>query len=299
MNLRYDFGEVVTAMVTPFDENGNVNYNQAEELATYLADNGSDAVLVAGSTGETPTLTHEEEAELLSCVKSAVGNSVKVIVGAGSNCTKTAVESSKRVEKIGADGILQVVPYYNKPSQAGIIEHFSSVAKAVDLPILLYNIPSRTGVNMLPETVAQLAENYKNIAALKQSNMDLDLISELKSKVPNDFALYCGDDSLTLPMLALGVHGVVSVASHVVGKEIKSMVRNFKTGDHNAALNMHLKLFPIFKKLFMATNPVPIKHVLSEMGLINKYVRRPLVELNPKEAEELMFVANDYIGAYK
>ncbi len=295
MSLRCDLGEVITAMVTPFDENGNINYNQVAELATYLADNGSDAVLVAGSTGESPTLTYEEEAELLSCVKSAVGNTVKVIIGAGSNSTKTAIECSKRVEKIGADAILQVVPYYNKPSQAGMIEHFSSVAKSVDIPILLYNIPGRTGVNMLPDTVAELANNYKNIVALKQSNMDLDLISELKSKVPSDFALYSGDDSLTLPMLALGVHGVVSVASHIVGKEIKSMIRNFKTGVPNAALNMHIRLFPIFKKIFMAPNPVPIKHILSQMGLINPYVRRPLVELNPKEAEELMFVANDYI----
>ena len=295
MTLRCDLGEVITAMVTPFDENGNVDYNQVAELATYLADNGSDGILVAGSTGESPTLTYEEEAELLSCVKSAVGNTVKVIIGAGSNSTKTAIECSKRVEKIGADAILQVVPYYNKPSQAGMIEHFSSVAKAVDIPILLYNIPGRTGVNMLPDTVAELANTYKNIVALKQSNMDLDLISELKSKVPSDFALYCGDDSLTLPMLALGVQGVVSVASHIVGKEIKSMIRNFKTGEPIAALNMHIKLFPIFKKLFMAPNPVPVKHVLSKMGLINPYVRRPLVELNQKEAEELMFVANDYI----
>ena len=296
MSLRCDLGEVITAMVTPFDENGNINYNQVAELAVYLADNGSDAVLVAGSTGESPTLTYEEEAELLSCVKSAVGNTVKVIIGAGSNSTKTAIECSKRVEKIGADAILQVVPYYNKPSQAGMIEHFSAVAKSVDMPILLYNIPGRTGVNMLPDTVAELADNYKNIIALKQSNMDLDLISELKSKVPSDFALYSGDDSLTLPMLALGVHGVVSVASHIVGKEIKSMIRNFKTGEPNAALNMHIKLFPIFKKLFMAPNPVPVKHVLAQMGLINPYVRRPLVELTPKEAEELMFVANDYIS---
>ena len=296
MNLRCDLGEVITAMVTPFDENGNVNYNQVEHLATYLADNGSDAILVAGSTGESPTLTYEEEVELLSCVKSAVGNTVKVIVGAGSNSTKTAIECAKRVQKVGADAMLQVVPYYNKPSQAGMIEHFSSIAKAVDMPILLYNIPGRTGVNMLPDTVVELAENYKNIVALKQSNMDLDLISELKSKVPSDFALYSGDDSLTLPMLALGVHGVVSVASHIVGKEIKSMIRNYKTGEPTAALNMHIKLFPIFKKLFMAPNPVPVKHVLSKAGLINPYVRRPLVELNQKEAEELMFVANDYIN---
>ena len=298
MSLRYDLGEVITAMVTPFDENGNVDYQKVGELATYLSDNGSDGIVVAGTTGESPTLTYEEEAELLSCVKSAVGNSVKVIAGAGSNSTKTAIECSKRVAKLGADAILQVVPYYNKPSQAGMIEHFSAVANAVDLPILLYNIPSRTGVNMLPKTVAELSK-IENIVALKQSNGDLDLISEMKSLLPEDFALYSGDDSLTLPMVSLGAHGVVSVASHIIGKEIKSMIRNYKTGEVHAALNMHLKLFPLFKQLFMAPNPVPVKHVLSEMGLIKNYVRRPLVELTQKEAEELMFIANNYIPEYQ
>ena len=298
MNLRCDLGEVITAMVTPFDENGNVDYNQVMELASYLADNGSDGIVVAGTTGESPTLTFEEEAELLSCVKSAVGTTVKVIVGAGSNSTKTAIECAKRVEKIGADAMLQVVPYYNKPSQAGMIEHFSAIAKSTDMPILLYNIPSRTGVNMMPQTVAQLAQ-YKNIVALKQSNGDLDLISEMKSILPEDFALYCGDDSLTLPMLALGAHGVVSVASHVVGKEIKSMIRNFKIGESHVALNMHLKLYPLFKKIFMAPNPVPVKYILSKMDMINPYVRRPLVELNEEEAHELMTVAGNYIKEYQ
>ena len=244
MRLRYDLGEVITAMVTPFDENGNVDYNKVSELASYLANNGSDGIIVAGTTGESPTLTYEEEAELLSCVKSAVGNSVKVIAGAGSNSTKTAIECSKRVEKLGADAILQVVPYYNKPSQAGMIEHFSSVAKSVDIPILLYNIPSRTGVNMLPNTVAELAK-YENIVALKQSCADMDLVSELKAAIPVDFALYCGDDSLTLPMISLGAYGVVSVASHIVGKEIKSMIRNFKSGQITAAANMHKILYPL------------------------------------------------------
>ena len=298
MNLRCDLGEVITAMVTPFDENGNVDYNQVMELASYLADNGSDGIVVAGTTGESPTLTFEEEAELLSCVKSAVGNTVKVIIGAGSNSTKTAIECAKRVEKIGADAMLQVVPYYNKPSQAGMLEHFSTIAKSTDMPILLYNIPSRTGVNMLPQTVAELAK-YKNIVALKQSNGDLDLISEMKSLLPDDFALYSGDDSLTLPMLSLGAHGVVSVASHIVGKEIKSMIRNFKIGEHHVALNMHLKLYPLFKKIFMAPNPVPVKYILSKTDMINPYVRRPLVELNEKEAQELMSVAGNYIKEYQ
>ena len=190
----------------------------------------------------------------------------------------------------GVDAILSVVPYYNKPSQKGMIEHFSAVAGASDVPVILYNIPSRTGVNMLPETVACLAEKFSNIVALKQSSPDMDLISELKLCCPPDFAIYSGDDSLTLPMLSLGVHGVISVASHLFGSEIKSMIRNFKTGDVIASRNMHKTLFPIFKKLFMAPNPVPVKAALAHKGLIEEYLRRPLVELDEEQKSELFAV---------
>ena len=290
MALRYDAGEVLTAMVTPMDASRRVDYNKAEDLAKYLINNGSEAVLVAGTTGESPTLTHEEEIELLSTVKRAVANKAKVIFGAGSNSTETAVKMTKLAKKEEVDAILSVVPYYNKPSQKGMIEHFSAVAEASDLPVILYNIPSRTGVNMLPETVAYLAEKYQNIVALKQSFPDMDAISELKLQCPSDFAIYSSDDSLTLPMLSLGVHGVISVASHVFGVELKSMIRNFKTGEVQAAKNMHKTLFPIFKKLFMAPNPVPVKALLAHTGLINDYVRRPLVELDDTQKEELFKV---------
>ena len=171
-----------------------------------------------------------------------------------------------------------------------LIEHFSAVAEAVDLPIILYNIPSRTGINMSVETIKTLARKYENIVALKQSAGDMDTISELKINCPKDFAIYSGDDSLTLPMLSLGAHGVISVASHLFGKEIKSMIRNFKTGDFMTARNMHQKLYPIFKKLFMAPNPVPVKAALAYRGIIDDYVRRPLVELTDAEKEELYFV---------
>ena len=290
MALRYDAGEVVTAMVTPMNANREVDYNKAEELAKYLANNGSEALLVAGTTGESPTLTHEEELELLSTIKRAAAGKAKVIFGAGSNSTETAVKMAKLAYKEGVDAILSVVPYYNKPSQKGMIEHFSAVAKAADLPIILYNIPSRTGVNMLPETVAILAEKFPNIVALKQSSPDMDLISELKLRCPSDFAIYSGDDSLTLPMLSLGAHGVISVASHLFGSEIKSMIRNFKTGDVLASRNMHKTLFGIFKKLFMAPNPVPIKAALKHKGLIEEYLRRPLVELDEDQKAELFTV---------
>ena len=287
--MRYDAGEVITAMVTPFNEKREVDYEKVEVLAHQLINTGSDAVLVTGTTGESPTLTFEEEIEILASAKRAVRNQAKVIMGAGSNSTETAVKVAKAAQKEGADAILSVVPYYNKPSQSGLIEHFSAVAEAVDLPVILYNIPSRTGINMTVETVKTLARKYENVVAVKQSFGDMDAVTELKSSCPNDFAVYSGDDSLTLPMLALGAHGVISVASHLFGKEIKSMIRNFKTGDAMTAKNMHMKLYPIFKKLFMAPNPVPVKAALAYRGVIDDYVRRPLVELTKTEKTELFF----------
>ena len=287
--MRYDAGEVITAMVTPFNEKREVDYDKVEALTSHLAESGSDAILVVGTTGETPTLTFEEEIEILSSAKRAVAGKAKIIMGAGSNSTETAVMIAKKAEKEGADAILSVVPYYNKPSQAGMIEHFSAIAKAVNLPIILYNIPSRTGVNMSVDTVKTLAKKFENIVALKQSFGDMDIITELKMSCPSDFAIYSGDDSLTLPMLSLGAHGVISVASHLFGKEIKSMIRNFKTGDAATAKNMHQKLYPIFKKLFMAPNPVPVKAALAYKGIIEEYVRRPLVELTKAEKAELIF----------
>jgi len=287
--MRYDAGEVITAMVTPFNEKREVDYEKVETLAYQLINTGSDAVLVTGTTGETPTLTFDEEIEILCSAKRAVKNQAKVIMGTGSNSTETAIMMSKRAQKEGADAILSVVPYYNKPSQAGMIEHFSAIAESVDLPIILYNIPSRTGVNMSVDTVKTLARKYENIVALKQSFGDMDVITELRSSCPHDFAIYSGDDSLTLPMLALGAHGVISVASHLFGKEIKSMIRNFKTGDAMTAKNMHMKLYPIFKKLFMAPNPVPVKAALAYKEIIEDYVRRPLVELTKAEKAELIF----------
>ena len=211
-------------------------------------------------------------------------------MGTGSNCTETAVMMSKKAEKEGADGILTVVPYYNKPSQKGIIEHFSAVAEAVKLPVILYNIPSRTGINMTPETAKYLTEKFDNIVAIKQSFGDLDIVTDFKLALPKDVALYSGDDSLTLPMLSVGAHGVISVASHLYGKELKSMIRNFKTGDITSAMNMHYHLYPIMKKLFMTSNPVPIKAILAKKGIIEEYVRRPLVELDEGEKKELFKV---------
>ncbi len=290
---RFEAGEVITAMVTPFTKDGNVDYDKAGELASYLIENGSDSIVITATTGECPTLTNEEEIELLSTVKRAVKNDGKVIMGTGSNSTSEAVKYAKIAEKEGADAILSVVPYYNKPSQEGIKAHFAAIAQAVNIPIILYNIPSRTGVEMMPETVKYLAEKYENIVGIKQSSPDLDKVSEMRDICPEDFDIYSGDDSLTLPMLALGAKGVVSVASHIYGEEIKSMIEDFKEGQVKDALNMHMILYPMFKKLFMAPNPVPIKAALSKLGIIKDYVRLPLVILNYEQKAELFALMDE------
>lgn len=290
MALRFDAGKVITAMVTPFNNKLEVDYEKLETLTKNLIKNGSDTILIVGTTGEAPTLTHEEEIEILSSVKRACANQAKVIMGAGSNSTAEAIKYSKFAEKEGADAILSIVPYYNKPSQAGMIAHFSKIAESTSLPIIMYNIPSRTGVNMLPETAKYLAEKYENIVALKQSAPDLDAISELVSICPKDFAIYSGDDSLTLPMLSLGAKGVISVASHIYGTKINEMITEFEEGNIDDALAIHLKLFPVFKKLFMAPNPTPVKAALARMGLIEDFVRSPLVTLTDNQKSELYAV---------
>ena len=292
--MRYNAGEIITAMITPFNEDLSIDYIALEKLINRLISTGSDAILVAGTTGETPTLSHEEEDELFAFVKKVVNGRVKIIMGAGSNSTQTAVQSSINAQKAGADAILSVVPYYNKPSQKGMYTHFSAIAKAVDIPIILYNIPGRTGVNMLPATIAKLANEYKNIVAVKQSNSDLDLISDIKSHCPEDFAIYSGDDSLTLPMMSLGAHGVISVASHLVGNDMRKMIDEFKKGNNESALKIHLHLYPLFRKLFMAPNPVPVKSALAELGIIKEYVRQPLVVLDDEEKKELTAIMDRY-----
>lgn len=293
MTKRYDAGEVITAMVTPFNKKLEIDYDKAGDLAKYLLKNGSDAILVSGTTGENPTLAHEEELELLSTVKRAAGKSGKVIFNSGSNCTETAIKMTKKVTKEGADALLSVVPYYNKPSQDGMIAHFSAIAESTDLPIFLYNIPSRTGVLMSVDTIKTLAKKYKNIAGIKQSCPDLDMVSEMKIACPEDFVIYSGDDSLTLPMLSVGAEGVVSVASHLWGNEIKAMIHNFKTGNYNVAKNMHLKLYPICKKIFSVPSPAPIKAALAKEGLLEDYLRLPMVALNPEQRADLYSFLDD------
>lgn len=285
-----DFGRVITAMITPFKEDGSVNYAVAEELAAHLVEHGTDSLVICGTTGESPTLSWDEEYQLFQVVIKAVAGKALVIAGTGSNSTEEAIAATQKAAKIGVDGSLQVVPYYNKPPQAGMYHHFKAIASSCpDLPMLLYNIPGRTGQNLQPETVARLAE-IDNIVAVKESSGNLDQVSEIRRITPPEFKIYSGDDYLTLPMLAVGSCGVVSVASHLVGQQLQQMISCFETGQVQAATQLHLKLFPLFKTLFITASPIPIKAALRLQGWAVGSTRPPLCEDQEWGSEKLQAV---------
>jgi 4-hydroxy-tetrahydrodipicolinate synthase len=273
-----DFGRVVTAMLTPFAEDGSVDYAVAEKLAAHLVAHGSDTLVICGTTGESPTLTWDEEFELFQVVQKAISGKAKIIAGAGSNSTQEAIAATQKADKLRLDGTLQVVPYYNKPPQDGLYQHFKAIAEASpDLPVMLYNIPGRTGQNLAPETVIHLAE-IPNIVAIKEASGSLDQVSQIRRSTPPEFSIYSGDDSLTLPMLAVGAKGVVSVASHLVGDQIQQMVRAFEQGQVQLATQIHLRLFPLFKTLFVTANPIPLKAALRLQGWQVGSTRLPLAD---------------------
>ncbi len=282
-----NFGRLLTAMVTPFSEDGSVNYAVAEELAAHLVSQGSDGLVVCGTTGESPTLSWEEEYQLFQVVQKAVGGKAKVIAGTGSNSTAEAIAATQKAAKLGLDGSLQVVPYYNKPPQSGLYEHFRAIASACpQLPIMLYNIPGRTGRNLQPETVVKLAE-IDNIVAIKEASGNLEQAYAIRRLTSSSFAIYSGDDLLTLPLLAVGGTGVVSVASHLVGSQIQQMIQAFENGNPTVAREINLKLFPLFKVLFCTTNPIPIKAALKLQGWKVGGLRPPLCNLSPDLTEKL------------
>jgi 4-hydroxy-tetrahydrodipicolinate synthase len=269
-------------MVTPFAEDSRVDYGVAEQLSAYLVDHGTDALVVCGTTGESPTLSWSEEYELFQVVKRAVAGKAAIIAGTGSNSTQEAIAATQKAAKLDLAGALLVVPYYNKPPQEGLYQHFKAIAESVpDLPLMLYNIPGRTGQNLQPETVARLAE-ISNITAIKEASGNLDQASQVRRLTPPEFALYSGDDSLTLPLLAIGGQGVVSVASHLVGEQLQQMIQAFFSGQPQVATQIHLKLFPLFKALFATTSPIPVKAALQLQGWEVGITRMPL---NPPSAE--------------
>jgi 4-hydroxy-tetrahydrodipicolinate synthase len=247
------FGQVITAMITPFTQEGEVNYSEAEKLADYLIQNGSDAIVVCGTTGESPTLNSQEKLNLFSAVKNAIAGKGKLIAGTGGNCTQNVIDLTLKTQKIGVDGTLQVTPYYNKPPQDGLYLHYEAIAQACpDIPMMLYNVPGRTGCSLEASTVAKLAK------------------------------IYSGDDIMTLPLMSIGGAGVVSVASHLVGNQMKQMITAFVNGNHQLATEIHLKLCPLFEVIFCTTNPIPVKTALNLKGWNLGGFRLPLSELSPE-----------------
>ncbi|MFP5108888.1 4-hydroxy-tetrahydrodipicolinate synthase [Neobacillus sp. C211] len=284
-----NFGQVLTAMVTPFDQNGEVDFNATRILVDYLIENGTDGIVVAGTTGESPTLTTEEKVALFKLVVDAVNGRVPVIAGTGSNNTRASISLTKLAEETGVDGIMLVAPYYNKPSQEGMYQHFKTIAESTPLPIMLYNIPGRSVVNLSVETIVRLSQ-IPNIVALKEASGNLDAMAEIISQAPSDFTLYSGDDGLALPVLAIGGAGVVSVASHVIGNEIQEMINHFKNGNVQDAASAHRRLLPIMKALFAAPNPAPVKAALNMNGVNVGGLRLPLLPLTTEEQRILQGV---------
>lgn len=270
-----EFGRLLTAMITPFYADGSVNYEGAAELARHLVDNGSDGLVVGGSTGEAATMTAEEKLKLFEVVLDAVGDRATIIAGTGSNDTMASVRFTQAAEKVGVHGALVVGPYYNKPTQEGFYQHFKTIAESTSLPIMLYNVPGRTASNVAPETVARLAQ-IPNIVAIKEASGNVEQATEIVRITPPDFQVYSGDDALTLPILAVGGSGIISVAGHVVGNQIQAMIGAFLAGNMRKAQEINLSLLPVFKSMFIVTNPIPVKTAVGLMGLPAGAFRLPL-----------------------
>jgi 4-hydroxy-tetrahydrodipicolinate synthase len=288
-----DFGRLVTAMISPFREDYSLDLDKAALIARHLEKNGSQGIVVAGTTGESPTLSHEEKLELFETVRGTVSDKTAVIAGTGSNCTRDSVALTKEAAATGVDGIMAVVPYYNKPSQEGLYQHFRAIAEATDLPVMVYNVPSRTVTNLKAETVKRLSE-IDNIVAIKEAANDVDQATEIKRLCGPDFRIYSGNDSFTLPMLALGGYGVVSVASHIVGNEMAEMISQYLAGNVTWAGQINARLLPVFNALFVTSNPVPLKAALNMLGFCVGGVRLPLVEMQEHEKKILEASLKDF-----
>ena len=273
------FRATFTALVTPF-RNGGIDAAAFEKLIESQIAAGIRGVVAVGTTGESPTLSHEERQELIGLAVATAKKRCQVLAGTGSNATQHAVADTKMAEKLGADGALLVAPYYNKPSQEGLFRHFKTIADATALPIMLYNIPGRCGVDIVSDTVTRLAKECRNIVTIKEASGSVERVSELRVRLPESFTTLSGDDSLTLPFMSVGAVGVVSVASNLFPAEVCALVRAYECGDAKLALNLHRKMFPLFKDLFIEPNPVPVKTALSWRGAMSGEVRLPLCEMN-------------------
>ena len=288
-----ELGRLITAMVTPFDEKGEVDYEQAKKLALTLIASGSDGVVVVGTTGESPTLVRAEEYRLFREIKEAVSGKGSVIAGTGSNSTAEAVEATKEAEKIGVDACLLVVPYYNKPTQEGLYQHFRKVAESTSLPCIMYNVPSRTVVNMTAETVIRLSK-IENIIGVKEASGNFEQIAKIIQETGDDFFVWSGNDTDTFSLMALGGYGIISVASHLVGKQIKQMIDSFVSGKVAESAAIHRHLLPLVNALFIVSNPIPVKYAVNQVGFRVGKPRLPLTEPDDKTAAFIKDTLKNY-----
>lgn len=286
-----NFGKILTAMVTPFDQNGEIDWQATENLINYLIANGTDGLVVSGTTGESPTLSEEEKVQLFKFAVKVVNGRIPVIAGTGSYNTKASIELTRAAESAGVDAVMLVAPYYNKPSQEGLYQHFKAIAESTVLPIILYNVPGRSVVNISVDTVVRLSE-IKNIVAIKEASGNLDAMAEIIEKTPEHFTLYSGDDGLTIPALSIGGAGVISVASHIIGNEMQAMIQKFLSGNLQEAARDHRRLLPVMKVLFATPNPTSVKAALNLNGVNVGGVRLPMIPLNNEELNNLQKVLN-------
>jgi 4-hydroxy-tetrahydrodipicolinate synthase len=283
----------ITAIATPFKDN-KIDEKAFRGLIEFQIKNGSSGIVPCGTTGESATLNFEEHDRVIEMAIEYAQKRIQVIAGTGSNSTEEAIMLTKHAAKAGADASLQVSPYYNRPTQKGLYEHFKAIASAVDIPIILYNIASRTGVNIEPETMAKLAHDCKNIVAVKEASGSLDQMSRIKSLCPANFELLSGDDSLTLPVLSIGGTGIISVVSNIVPKDVADLVSAFERGDIKKAQGLHYKLLPLIKAVFIETNPIPVKTAMGLMGLCEPDLRLPMCPMSPDNLEKLKKALKDY-----
>lgn len=275
------FEGVGTALITPFHENGDVNFEKLEWLINKQIEDGVDALIICGTTGESSTLTEDEHMEVIRKAVKMIDKRVPMIAGTGSNCTKTAIRFSKEAEEAGADGLLVVSPYYNKATQDGLYEHFKDIADAVSIPVILYNIPGRTGINIEPNTIYRLAKDVKNIVAVKEATANISQVAKIASLTKDlDFAIYSGNDDEVVPICSLGGKGVISVASHIIPKVMHDMVRSYLDGDCKKALELQNKYLPLCNSLFIDVNPIPVKEAMNLMGMEVGGYRKPLTPMS-------------------
>ncbi|WP_078547024.1 4-hydroxy-tetrahydrodipicolinate synthase [Litchfieldia alkalitelluris] len=281
-----DFGKVSTAMVTPFDSKGNIDFAKTTQLVNYLLKNGSDSLVVAGTTGESPTLSSEEKIALFRHVVQVVDGRVPVIAGTGSNNTYASVELTKKAEETGVDAIMLVAPYYNKPNEEGLYRHFKLIAESTSLPVMIYNIPGRSVINVSVDVIIKLSK-LSNVVAVKEASGDLDAMTKIIANTDDNFAVYSGDDGLTLPSIAIGANGVVSVASHIIGNQMQELVGLYEKGEVKQAAKLHQRLLPVMNAFFTAPSPTPIKTALQLKGMDVGSVRLPLIPLSEEERLQL------------